>query len=106
MPSTIITPWGTSHRGFHASTTCIDESMNSWLNKFCPGFMTLPRKPDPFRNKYYSIADGDIRKPTMWRIKWVEGKDHPKKADGTVALPSKYERMGYLKMIDLLLDMM
>jgi hypothetical protein len=48
---------------------CIDEWMNLWLNKFCPGFMTLPRKPDPFRNKYYSIADGDIRKPTMWRIK-------------------------------------
>ena len=21
---------------------CIDELMNSWLNKFCPGFMTLP----------------------------------------------------------------
>jgi hypothetical protein len=25
--------------------TCIDESMNTWLNKFCPGFMALPRKP-------------------------------------------------------------
>ena len=31
--------------------SCIDEFMNLWLNKFCPGFMTLPRKPHPFGNK-------------------------------------------------------
>jgi hypothetical protein len=23
---------------------CIDKSMNLWMNKFCPGFMTLPRR--------------------------------------------------------------
>jgi hypothetical protein len=39
--------------------SCIDESMNVWLNKFCPGFMSLPRKPHPFGNEYHSIADGD-----------------------------------------------
>ena len=38
---------------------CLDESMNSWLNKFCPGFMICPRKPWPFGNEYHSIADGD-----------------------------------------------
>ena len=32
---------------------CIDKSMNSWLNKFCPGFMSLPRKPHPFGNDYH-----------------------------------------------------
>jgi hypothetical protein len=32
---------------------CIDESMNSWLNKFCPGFMSLPCKPHPFGNDYH-----------------------------------------------------
>ena len=32
---------------------CIDKSMNSWLNKFCPGFMSLPRKPHPFSNDYH-----------------------------------------------------
>ena len=30
---------------------CIDESMNSWMNKYCPGFMTLPRKPHLFGNE-------------------------------------------------------
>ena len=36
---------------------CMNESMNSWLNKFCPGFMSLPRKPHPFGNEYHWIAD-------------------------------------------------
>ena len=27
--------------------SCLDESMNSWLEKFCPGFMTVPCKPHP-----------------------------------------------------------
>ena len=85
--------------------SCLDESMNSWLNKFCPGFMTLPRKPHPFGNEYHSIADGDGGKPIMWRIKIVEGKDRPKKADGTWAFPSKFEKKGYTKTVDLLLDM-
>ena len=30
---------------------CLDESMNSWLNKFAPGFMCVPRKPHPFGNE-------------------------------------------------------
>ena len=105
MPSTIITPRGTSHPGFHALTTCIDESMNSWLNKFCPGFMTLPCKPHPFGNGYYLIVDSDGGKPIMWGFKIVDGKDHQKKADRTWAFPSKYKIMGYSKTINLLLDM-
>jgi hypothetical protein len=32
---------------------CIDRSMNLWLNKFCPGFMSLPRKHHPFGNDYH-----------------------------------------------------
>jgi len=84
---------------------CINESMNTWLNKFCPGFMTLPCKPHPFRNKYHLIADSDGGKLIMWRIKILEGKDCPNKDDGTWAFPSKYERMWYSKTIDLLLDM-
>ena len=36
--------------------SCINESMNSWLNNFCPGCMTLPHKPHPFGNKYHSIT--------------------------------------------------
>ena len=49
--------------------SCLDESMNSWLDKYCPGFMTVPRKPHPLGNEYHSIADGDAGKPVMWRIK-------------------------------------
>ena len=41
----------------------------------------------------------------MWRMKIVEGKDRPKKANGQLAFPSKWEQMGYTKTIDLLLDM-
>jgi hypothetical protein len=55
--------------------SCIDESMNTWLNKFCPGFMALPRKPRLFGNECHSIANGDGGKPIMWRVKLVEGKD-------------------------------
>ena len=30
---------------------CLDESMNSFLKTFCPGFMFVPRKPHPFGNE-------------------------------------------------------
>ena len=43
----------------------IDESMNSWLNKFCPGFMCVPRKPHPLGKEYHSIADGDQGQRTL-----------------------------------------
>ncbi len=45
---------------------CIDKLMNSWMNKFCPRFMTLPWKPHPFGNEYHLIADGDNGKFIMW----------------------------------------
>ncbi|KAL7463510.1 hypothetical protein ACHAXS_003872 [Conticribra weissflogii] len=57
---------------------CLDESMSSWLNQYCPGFMFVPRKPHPSGNEYHSIADGDQGKPIMWCVKLQEGKDQPK----------------------------
>ncbi|KAL7475080.1 hypothetical protein ACHAW6_001012 [Cyclotella cf. meneghiniana] len=63
----------------------LDESMNTWLNKYAPGFMCVPRKPHPFGNEYHSIADGDDGKPIMW-----QGKDRPKLNSGRWAFPSKY----------------
>jgi hypothetical protein len=73
---------------------CLDKSMNSWLSKFCPGFMCVPRKPHPFGNEYHTIADGGGGKPILWQIKLVEGKDQPKKADGrTWAHPAEYNSM-------------
>ncbi len=64
--------------------SCLNKSMNSWLNKFCPGFMDCPRKPWPFGNKYHSIADRDENghNPIMWRIQLVEGKDRLKLGNG------------------------
>ena len=86
--------------------SCINESMNTWLNKFCPGFIALPRKPKPFGNEYHSIADGDGGKPIMWQIKLVEGKDQPKLPNGQWAFQTKWEHQGYTKTVDLLLEMM
>ena len=71
--------------------SCLDESMNSWLNKFCPGFMNVPRKPYPNDNEYHSIADRDDGQPVMWRIKIREGKDRPKDVSGKWAFPSEFE---------------
>jgi len=48
---------------------CLDESMNLWLDKFCPGFMSVLQKPHPLGNEQHSIADGDDGKMIMWRIK-------------------------------------
>ena len=38
---------------------CLDELMNSFLDKFCPGFMCVPYKSHPFGNKYHSISISD-----------------------------------------------
>ena len=71
--------------------SCLNESMNSFLNKFCPGFMSVPRKPHPLGNEYHSIADGDEGYPVMYRIKTQEGKDCLKDANGKWEFPSKFE---------------
>jgi hypothetical protein len=93
-------------KGYQPSwLNCIDKLMNIRLNKFCPGFTTLSRKPHLFGNEYHSIADSDDGKPIMWRVKIIEGKDCPKKADGSWAFPSKWEQMGFTKMVNLLIEM-
>jgi hypothetical protein len=72
--------------------SCINESMNIWLNKFCPGFMSLPSKPHPFGNEYHSITNGDKGRFVMWCNCLVEGKDHPKLPNGQWAFPTKWEQ--------------
>ena len=86
---------------------CLYKLMNSFLKKFCPGFMCVPRKPRPFGNEYYSIANGVTEKglegkPIMWRVKLQEGKDRPKKPDGSWAFPSKFP--GYSKKVTIMLE--
>ena len=70
---------------------CFDESMSSFLDKFCPGFMGVPRKPHPLGNDHHIIADGDEGYPVMYRIKIQEGKDRPKNANGKWAFPSNFD---------------
>ena len=87
----------------------LDESMNSFLDKCCPGFICVPRKPHHFGNKYYSIADGVTEKglegkPIMWRVKLQEGKNHPKNPDESWAFPSEFP--GYSKTAMLVLEIM
>ena len=82
--------------------------MNIFLDKFCPGFMCVPRKPHLFGNEYHSIADEATEKglegnPIMWRVRLQEGKDLPKKPDGSWALPSEFP--GFSKTATLMLDM-
>jgi hypothetical protein len=83
--------------------SCLDESMNTWLNKYCPGFMVVPRKPHPEGNEYHTIADGDKGAPIMWRVKLQEGKDRPKLANGKPAFPSEFEQ--HSKTAKLMLEM-
>lgn len=54
---------------------CVNKSMNSWLKKYSPGFISFPQKLHPFGNKYHLISAGDNGHVIMWRIKLVEGKD-------------------------------
>ena len=87
---------------------CLDDSMNSFLDKFFPGFVCVPRKPHPFGNEYHSIANGVTEKglegnPIMWRVKLQEEKDRPKKPDGGWAFPSEFP--GYSKTAMLMLEM-
>jgi hypothetical protein len=64
---------------------CLDKSVNSLLDKFCPGFMCVPRKPHPFVNKYHSISDGSTEEgregnPIMWAREDSRGKGSPKES--------------------------
>ena len=86
---------------------CLDELMNSFLDKFCPGFMCVPRKYHPFGDEYHSIADGLTEKglegkPIIWRVKLQEGKDQSKKPDESWAFLSKVP--GYYTTAPLMLE--
>mmetsp|Transcript_31656 Transcript_31656/g.67062 ORF Transcript_31656/g.67062 Transcript_31656/m.67062 type:complete len:180 (+) Transcript_31656:812-1351(+) len=85
--------------------SCLNKSMNLWLDKYCPGFMYVPRKPHPFGNEYHSICDGDQGRSILWRVKLVEGKDHPKKANGEWAFPCEFKCAGISKTAALMLCM-
>lgn len=56
--------------------SCLDEIMSIWTRRWtCPGWMYVPRKPNPKGNEYHYIwcsVSG-----IMYGIEIVEGKDRP-----------------------------
>ena len=53
----------------------LDESMNTFFNSLCPGFMVVPRKPHPFGNEYHTIGDGVYpggTRPVIWHAMAVK----------------------------------
>jgi hypothetical protein len=55
----IITAWNTNMAEIFMPSwvSCLDESMSPWNNRWTyPGWMFVPRKPNPFCNKYHSIC--------------------------------------------------
>ena len=54
----------------------LDDSMFEWLNKYCPGFMSVCRKPHPFGNERHTISCALTS--ILFRTLIVEGKDQPK----------------------------
>jgi hypothetical protein len=54
---------------------CADESMASFISKFCPGFTNIKRKPRPRGNCLHSIADAITK--ILFKLVLQEGKDRP-----------------------------
>ncbi|KAL7474957.1 LOW QUALITY PROTEIN: hypothetical protein ACHAW6_000896 [Cyclotella cf. meneghiniana] len=94
-----------SHNYSPSWISCLDESMSPWMDKFCPGFMCVPRTPHPFGNEYHTICDGDQGRPILWHAEIIEGKDRPKKENGKWAFPCKFKEAGNTKTRALMLRM-
>ena len=74
--------------GFSPSwVSVLDESMLEWLNKYCPGFMCVGRKPHPFGNECHTIRCALTS--ILFRALIVEGKDRPKELG-----QKKYSELG------------
>ena len=52
----------------------LNESVENWMNKYCPGLMVILNEPHQFGNEY-SIAGEDKSEPVMWRIELAKRKD-------------------------------
>ncbi len=83
--------------------SCLDKSMNLWLDKYCPGFMHVPRKPHPFGNEFHIICNGDQGRSILWHAELVEGKDHPLKANGMWAFSCELKHASISKTAALML---
>ncbi len=55
--------------------SCIDKSIIDWLNKYCPGWICVPRKPNSFGSKYHIICSNDLIRGDPFMFLWAyEGK--------------------------------
>ena len=65
----IIEGWNDHYEGEYVPSwiNCLDESMNSFLDKFCPGFMCVPRKPHPFWSPHQRCCDTRYQKGEVYR---------------------------------------
>lgn len=54
---------------------CNDESMASFISRFCPGFTKVDRKPRPFGNLLHCGADALTK--ILYILELQEGKDRP-----------------------------
>jgi len=64
----------------------VDESMVAFLNKYCPGWTVVKRKPHPMGNEYHTTADCVTK--VIFHIEICEGKDKPKEGEHST---TKYE---------------
>ena len=54
---------------------CTDESMMEWMNKFCPGWQYVARKPMPWGNLFHTCACAVSK--IIFSLEIFEGKDRP-----------------------------
>jgi hypothetical protein len=54
---------------------CTDESMMEWMNKFCPGWQYVERKPMPWGNLFHTCACAVSK--IVFSLEIMEGKDRP-----------------------------
>jgi hypothetical protein len=54
---------------------CTDESMMEWMNKYCPGWQYVERKPMPWGNLFHTCACAMSK--VIFSLEIMEGKDRP-----------------------------
>ena len=54
---------------------CTDESMMEWMNKYCPGWQYVERKPMPWGNLFHTCACAISG--VIFSLEIMEGKDRP-----------------------------
>ena len=83
-------------KNFPSWVSDLDKSMMEWLNKYCPDFMCVGRKPHPFGNERHTISCAFTS--ILFRALIVEGNDRSKEFG-----PKKYSNFG--KIVGLMLQM-